>query len=241
MSPGDSMRLAVIIVAAGSGSRFGGAKQFTELSGRPLMMWPVDLFEGIEAVDTVIIAAPPDRVGQVAALTASAKKVLSVAPGGSSRTESVANCLRLLPEEVTRVLIHDAARPLATPQLVQRVIERLDSPPGGAVHADGVVPAVAVTDTIKIVEGDRISATPERSSLRAVQTPQGFDKQALLQAYRVAESTGAVATDDAALLEATGFTVVVVDGDTENIKVTQPQDLERAEAILRARRGRNEA
>lgn len=196
-----------IIVAAGSGTRFGSPKHSLELNGVPLWQRArADLLSaGVEAV--VIVGDVPGGVS-----------------GGPRRQDSVAAGLAQVPDDVDLVLVHDAARPLAGPTVARAVLERLSQ---GDV--DGVVPAVAVRDTVKRVDGERVLETVDRSDLVAVQTPQGFRTSKLRSAHRdVPEDV----TDDAQMIEMTGGTVVTVAGSVRNLKITVPDDLTVAEALL---------
>ncbi|MBA3652994.1 MAG: 2-C-methyl-D-erythritol 4-phosphate cytidylyltransferase [Actinobacteria bacterium] len=205
------MRVWAIVVAAGTGSRFGRPKQFELLGGRSLLDWSSGV--AAKACDDVVVVRPR------------ANSVLSerMVFGGATRSESVRNGLAAVPPDVDIVVVHDAARPLASADLFHAVI--------GAVEAgaDAAIPAVPVTDTVKRVDGGRVAETLDRSTLVAVQTPQAFRAAVL----RAAHASGREATDDAALVEALGGTVVVVPGETTNIKVTTPADLRIAE-VLRA-------
>ena len=200
-----------VVVAAGSGNRFGAPKQFEPLLGRRVLDWSLETAR--QSCDGVVVVLPPDRLegGAVA--------------GGSTRSASVRAGLAAVPEEATVVVVHDAARPLATSALFARVI--------GAVAdgADAAVPAVPVTDTVKRVADGRVVETLARGELVAVQTPQAF---AAAQLRRVHAASGE-ATDDAALVEAAGGSVVVVEGERANLKITDPHDLIVAEALLKAR------
>lgn len=174
-----------------------------------------------------MIVAPASHQSEAGALVSAHPRSgdVSVVPGGAERTHSVAAGLAALPPSVDIVLVHDAARCLAPPALFDRLIEVVR---GGA---DAVVPGVAVADTIKQVDGaGHVVATPERSTLRAIQTPQAFRREVLARAHE----SGLEATDDAALVELLGVPVLVVDGDDLAFKVTTPTDLERAERILQA-------
>jgi 2-C-methyl-D-erythritol 4-phosphate cytidylyltransferase len=196
-----------VVVAAGSGDRFGGDKVLALLGG--MALWERarrDLLDG--GVASVVLVG--DMPGGV--------------PGGPRRRDSVRAGVDALPDSATHVLIHDAARPLAGADLVRRVVARL-----GAGDCDGVVPGVPVRDTVKRIDGDRVMATEDRSALVAVQTPQGFAVDVLLAAHAASDED---ATDDAALVEAAGGAVVVVPGDPRNLKVTYPEDLAVAEALL---------
>jgi 2-C-methyl-D-erythritol 4-phosphate cytidylyltransferase len=206
-----------IVPAAGSGERLGasGPKAFADCAGRPLLDWSVDVLA--EVCDRVVVAVPPgfengsgDRV-----------------PGGESRSASVRNALAAAPE-ATVVVVHDAARPLVTRELVQRCIDAL---PGW----DGAIAAAPVTDTVKEADSDgRVARTLDRSALWAIQTPQVFGADALRRALDVDDETLATATDDASLVEAAGGSVRVVEAPPENVKVTRRVDLLLAEALLRA-------
>lgn len=192
-----------IVVAGGSGRRFGGPKQYEQLGDRRVLDWA--LAAARDAGDGVVAVLPADdaaREGGVA--------------GGATRSESVRAGLAAVPPEATIVCVHDGARPFADTALFARVIE--------AVHmgADAAIPGTPVADTIKQVAADgAVVGTPVRDSLRAVQTPQAFRASVL----RAAHAGGGEATDDAALVEAAGGRVVVVDGDARNRKITDPADL----------------
>jgi 2-C-methyl-D-erythritol 4-phosphate cytidylyltransferase len=191
-----------IVVAAGRGERFGRPKQYELLAGRRVLDWSVE--DAREACDGVVVVVPPDRVepGSVA--------------GGDSRSASVRNGLAAVPLDADVIVVHDAARPAAGVPLFHAVI---DAVRGGA---DAAVPGVPVTDTIKRVDGEVVLETLDRTTLVAVQTPQAFRAGAL----RSAHATGAEATDDAALVERAGGTVVVVPGHVANRKITGPDDLD---------------
>lgn len=209
-----------IVVAAGSGSRFGDPvpKQFLELGGLRLLDWA--LAAAGAACDGVVAVLPARHVDIT--LVPGVKAVA----GGPTRSASVRAGLTAVPADAAVIVVHDAARPLADPALFELVI--------GAVRAgaDGAVPGVPVADTIKRVgPSGEILETLDRPALRAVQTPQAFAAAILRQAH-AAEGD---ATDDAALVEAAGGRVVVVDGDPNNLKVTGPDDLARAEDLLTRR------
>src|SRR5207248_8237757 len=209
-----------IVVAAGSGSRFGDAvpKQFLALAGRRLIDWAVGT--AAAACDGVIAVLPAHRLedgtvpgGTVpgAAGRGAAGGRFTAVAGGPTRSASVRAGLAAVPDDAEVVVVHDAARPLAGPELFERVVAAVRA------GADGAVPGVAVPDTIKRVDGSggRIAETLDRAALRAIQTPQAFAAAVLRRAH----AGGADATDDAALVEAIGATVVVVDGDPANLKI----------------------
>jgi 2-C-methyl-D-erythritol 4-phosphate cytidylyltransferase len=203
------MAVAAIVVAAGQGTRFGGLKQFAALAGRTVAAQSVERARSV--ADQVILVVPSDYEG-------TGEGADDVVVGGDTRSASVrAGLARCSGADV--IVVHDAARPFATETLFASVVAAVTN------GADGAVPGVAVTDTIKSVrrEGTQsvVDATPDRDSLVAVQTPQAFRADAL----RAAHATGGAATDDAALLEQAGLRVVVVAGETSNIKITVPSDL----------------
>ena len=212
----------VIVVAAGSGARFGGPKQYLELEGRRVLDRAVDT-AARHAAGVVVVGPPADVDGddlrEVGPTGPDAPPVVVVA-GGESRAASVRAGLAAVPDDAAVILVHDGARPLADDAVFERVIDAV------LAGADAAVPAVPVVDTIRRVDGGVV----DRSSLVAVQTPQGFAAAAL----RAAHAVGGDATDDATLVESDGGTVVLVDGDTRNLKITTPLDLIVAAAMLSA-------
>jgi 2-C-methyl-D-erythritol 4-phosphate cytidylyltransferase len=211
------MAVVGIVPAAGSGERLGasGPKAFAMCGGRSLIDWSLEVLEGV--CDRVVLAVPAGFEG--------AGRVL----GGASRSESVRLALAAAPEASVAV-VHDAARPLITRELVESCVRALSD------GWDGVVAAAPVADTIKQADASgRVVRTLDRSALWAIQTPQVFRAEVLRRALDVDDATLASATDDASLVEAAGGTVRVVEAPAENIKVTRPVDLALAEALLRAR------
>jgi 2-C-methyl-D-erythritol 4-phosphate cytidylyltransferase len=201
-----------LLLAAGRGTRFGRQKHDIELGGIPL--WQQSeraLLDG--GVDRLVVVG--DLAGAV--------------PGGDRRRDSVASGLAAISDHNGFVLIHDAARPLVTAGLVRAVIDRLLI---GDVA--GVVPVVPVRDTLKRVAGEFVVETVDRVDLVAVQTPQGFDLEALRAAHALADGD---ATDDASMVEAAGGTIAIVDGDPANLKLTYPEDLALAEALRSGHHG----
>ena len=203
----------VVLVAAGSGARFGRPKALVGLAGRSLLEWSAAAFEGF--ADRVVVLRPAD-------LDWFDLPGWKRVPGGARRRDSVAAGLDALDPATTTVLIHDAARPLVTAGVVERVAAALES------GAGAVVPGVPVSDTIKRVEGERVIETLERSTLVAVQTPQGFRLDLLRRALARSDAD---ATDEAALVEALGDPVAVVPGDPANLKITREIDLEIARIL----------
>jgi 2-C-methyl-D-erythritol 4-phosphate cytidylyltransferase len=206
-------RVWAVIVAAGWGERFGGPKQFAELGGARLVDHAVDTAS--TACDAVVLVVPDASDWQGA-------EVDALVTGGATRAESVRAGLGAVPATAEIIVVHDAARPLATTEVFKAVIAAVR---GGA---DGAVPGIAVADTLKRVDDVRVTATVDRVGLVAVQTPQAFAAGTL----RAAHAGQGQATDDAALVEQFGGTVVVVPGDPRNLKVTGPADLMIAAALL---------
>lgn len=215
-----------VIVAAGSASRMGGIdKVMAPLGGEPMILRTVRAFEDCEAVKEIVIVTREDLMGPIAELCSGFTKIRSVVQGGSSRQESVKLGLLALSKEVRLAAVHDGARPLVSGELIDKVIR--------AAHSYGAAaPAIPVKDTIKVFEGGFIAATPDRSTLRAVQTPQVMDRDLLLGALEKAEQEGTALTDDCSAVEHIGMRVRLVEGEERNLKVTTPLDLKIAELLL---------
>jgi 2-C-methyl-D-erythritol 4-phosphate cytidylyltransferase len=190
--------------------------------------WSLLAFDAADTVDAVVIAAPPDAMAELARLAAATVPALPahVVPGGDSRSESVARALAETPEDVEVVVVHDAARPLVTPALIDRCVAQRER-----WGCDGVVAAARAVDTIKEADaGGRVHATLERSRLWAVQTPQAFDARALARALAAGDLGRAY--DDAQLVEAAGGDVRIVEAPRQNLKITTQRDLRIAEVLL---------
>jgi 2-C-methyl-D-erythritol 4-phosphate cytidylyltransferase len=210
-----------VVVAGGSGSRFGSPKQFLQLDGRPVVAWSVAAARPVG--DGVVVVVPATPGPNTDGSDARAWGADLVVAGGDSRAASVRAGLAAVPASASVIVVHDAARPLAPPSLFAEVVAAL-----AAGTADGVIPVLPVSDTLKRVSGDQLEATVDRTGLVAVQTPQAFVAAVL----RAAHASGQDATDDAGLLEATGATVRTVAGDPRNVKLTHPEDLAVAQALL---------
>lgn len=228
-------RTAALVPAAGRGERLGPGepKALREISGVPILIYAVSTLASARSIDLVVVAAPPSDVESVTALLAqqSFSDKVTVVAGGDTRQESVARALIALPPDVDVVLVHDAARPLVPVELVSAVVAsvRTGNP--------AVVPGLVVTDTIKEVNADgEVVATIDRSSLRSIQTPQGFDRELLQRAHAQLDESQGVFTDDAGLVEAMGITVKVIEGHVEAMKITRPFDIAIAETIIAKRR-----
>lgn len=212
------MSLWGIVVAGGSGSRYGSLKQLAPLGGQRVLDRAVSaLRDGVADLAGVVVVVP------VAVIGSEELPGDLVVAGGSSRAASVRAGLAALPVDVDRVLVHDGARPLVPAAVVQRVVDGLDEAPAA-------VPVVPVTDSLRSVAGGPV----DRSAFVAVQTPQGFRRDVLERAHAEAADPSA-ATDDASLVDAIGEHVVHVDGDVSNLKITTPADLVVAEALIAAR------
>ncbi len=209
-----------IVVAGGSGVRFGARKQFVEIAGRTVLFRSVEA--AVSSSEGVVAVVPADSLDQ-----ASIELACTVVAGGASRAGSVRAGLNAVPDDAQIVLVHDAARPLVTHAVFQRVVEAVRA------GAKAVIPTIEVADSIRHVDGHPI----DRSTLRAVQTPQGFDAASL----RAGHASAGDATDDATLVGALGHEVVMVEGDPDNRKLTVPSDLISAEALLMARQSKESA
>jgi 2-C-methyl-D-erythritol 4-phosphate cytidylyltransferase len=218
--------VAAIIPAAGSGVRLGAdiPKAFLELGGLSLLTRSALAMSTV--ADILIIAAPVDGLDEAGAQVAQVDAEIHIVAGGEHRQESVANALRMVPEDVSIVLVHDAARPLVPIEVTQNVVAAIR---GGAKAA---IPVLPLVDTIKRVNNQGIAIeTVDRNQLRRVQTPQGFDRTTLDLAYRNPE---VVATDDAGLMDALGIPVVTVAGDERSLKITTMADVQHALSLLEA-------
>jgi 2-C-methyl-D-erythritol 4-phosphate cytidylyltransferase len=205
-----------IVVAAGTAQRFGQPKQFALLGGRRVLDWSLDAAGSV--CDGVVAVLPPGVAGEPGT---------EWIEGGATRSASVRAGLSRVPPEAEVIVVHDAARPLATAALFADVVAAVEA------GADAAIPGVALADTVKRVAGGQVVATVDRADLVAVQTPQAFRDGVLRRAH----AGGEEATDDAALVEAAGGKVVVVAGDPGNLKLTRPEDLAVARALLAERHG----
>lgn len=225
-----SIRAGVVIPAGGAGRRMGGVhKPFLDLAGAPLLQHALAPFLRNDDIACIAVAVPSDVLNEPPAwLAALAPRVLLV-EGGAERGDSVRNGIAALDSDILVILVHDAARPLVTDDIIERCIS-------AAAHGRSVIAAIPVTDTIKEVdEGGRVTGTPDRRGLWAAQTPQAFPAAVLRDAYARALDERINATDDAALVARYGTTVTVVDGATDNIKITSHADLAVAEVLLAQR------
>lgn len=218
------------MAAAGRGERAGSTqdppKQFRPLGGRPVVVWSLERF--LEAgCGPVVLVVPADEVGSAHHFLGLPSEVV-VAAGGATRQASVASGL----DEIAapKVLVHDAARPLVSLELIERVVAAL------ATHR-AVVPGIEIEDTIKRASDGLVTETVDRSRLVGIQTPQGFETDLLRRAHERAAAEGYTATDDSGLVEHLGVQVAVVQGERSNVKLTYPGDFEIAEALVRGLSG----
>ena len=215
-----------VLVAAGSASRMGGIdKVMAPLGGTPMIVRTARAFQDCEAIKEIVIVTRKDLILSITALCQGMDKVKAVVVGGGSRQESVWLGLNALSKGVELAAVHDGARPLVSGALIDRVVR--------AAHSYGAAaPAIPVKDTIKVEQGGMIASTPDRSTLRAVQTPQAFDFDLLRGALQKAEKDGAAVTDDCSAVERLGMNIRLVEGEERNLKVTTPLDLKIAEMLL---------
>ena len=219
-------KTGVVIVAAGNASRMGGIdKVMAPLQGEPMIVRTVRTFQNCDAVSEIVIVTREDLIVPISDLCHGMDKVQAVVAGGSSRQESVSLGLNALSDKCKLAAIQDGARPLVTWQLIDRVVRAANSYGAAA-------PAIPVKDTIKEVNGGIVKGTPDRDTLRAVQTPQVFDFDLLRGALKKAILEEAKITDDCSAIENMGMSVKIVEGDERNIKVTTPMDLKIAEMLL---------
>jgi 2-C-methyl-D-erythritol 4-phosphate cytidylyltransferase len=225
-------KTAAIVAGAGRGERIGtkGGKQFLKLAGIPVLARTLLNIQAVPEVGEIVLVVNGDDLGRAEKDIVEAfclTKVRRIIEGGEWRQESVFRALRSLSSGVESIVVHDGARPLATPDLFSRVIRVLEE-----CDCEGVISAIPVVDTVKEVEGGWVARTPERRRLWAVQTPQCFSSFALMDAHEKASQEGVWATDDAALLERYRYSVRVVEGELTNLKITFPRDMIIAEALL---------
>jgi len=222
--------VGAVVPAAGRGARFGSPipKSLVPLRGRPLVYYPLDVLQRMDEVEAIVVAAPAEALSDVWRLVRDAglTKVTAVVPGGADRQASVAAGLAALPPGPRLVLVHDGVRPFLSPEVVRAVVD-------AAARHGAATAAVPVAETIKRAEDGWVEATLDRSRLYHVQTPQAFDRGLLLRAHEEAARQGFRGTDDASLVERLGHRVRLVPGSSVNLKVTVPEDLVVADALVR--------
>jgi 2-C-methyl-D-erythritol 4-phosphate cytidylyltransferase len=226
----EGKSVGIIIPAAGRGKRMGGgkSKQFLDLNGSPVIIHTLRLFQRLEEVDLIIIAAAREAIPEIVAMQGEhgLTKIAAVVPGGEERQESVWNALeRLSGYETAIVGVHDAVRPFATGPLVREVLR-------AALDHGASISAVRPKETVKLgIEGRHLLTTPPRETLWMAQTPQAFHTALLVEAFKKANTEHFVGTDEASLVERLGCEVRIVQGSYDNIKITTPEDMELAEVI----------
>lgn len=219
-------KCGAVIVAAGSASRMGGIdKVMAPLGGEPMILRTVRTFQNCGAIREIVIVTREDLILPITELCGGFDKVRAVVRGGDSRQASVKLGLSAFTDKMELAAVHDGARPLVSEAVIDRTIR--------AAHTyGGAAPVVSVKDTIKVFEGGFIASTPDRETLRAVQTPQVFDLDLLRGALEKADKDGAAVTDDCSAVERLGLKIRLVEGEERNLKVTTPMDLKIAEMLL---------
>ena len=222
---------AAVIVAAGKGKRMGTeiSKQFLPLRGKEILAHTVEKFEHAENIRDIVLVTGQDSLQDVRDMAQEYgwQKIISVVAGGKERQDSVWNGLLAISEDTEIVLIHDGVRPFVTEDILNLSIET-------AVEMGGCVAGVPAKDTIKVCNSENISVdTPDRSTLWQIQTPQTFQKERIVKAYKQAKDAGFIGTDDASLAEYGGYPVKVIMGSYRNIKITTQEDLLIGEAFLK--------
>jgi len=223
--------VTAIIAAAGSSSRMGGAdKLFSGIGGCPVLALALLAFENSEYVGDIIVATAEHNIVPVSDIAKAygITKLVHIVKGGETRQQSVASALAFLSGQTTHIAIHDAARPLVTSKIISDAVET-------ALEYHAAAPLVSVKDTIKEAHDGAITRTVPRGNLYAVQTPQVFERALYERALRGAQRNQLTVTDDCEIVEILGAKVYMVDGSYENIKITTPEDVAIAEAILAAR------
>ena len=220
-----SPKTAAIILAGGSGERFGheGGKQLVEISGRPMLTWSIAAFDAVEDVGEIVVVCPEERIAEYRSCAIDPYPFvtpITMAPAGATRQESAFSGLEYASEEYEYVVLHDGARPLIAPELIAHTINTLK----GKLDADGAIVATPSIDTLKVVENGCIVGTPDRRVFWNAQTPQVFRAGVYRRAHASALSEGFVGTDDSSLIERLGGKVLVVEGKRSNIKLTVPED-----------------
>ena len=225
--------VAAVIVAAGSSTRMGVPKQFIPIGGVPAIARTLMAFESASLIDEIVIVTRSEDIIPIYDICKSYEitRATHILPGGSTRQQSVFGGVQAVGEGIGYIAVHDGARPLVTPEVIDRVVD-------AAMRTGAATAAVRVKDTVKLAdEQGFISETPERSRLWNVQTPQVFDRQLYTAAMEQARAQGRDYTDDCQLLEHTGHPVLLCEGDYQNLKLTTPEDVAFAECLLRGRAG----
>lgn len=229
-------KTAAVILAGGSGERFGhmGGKQLIELQGKPVLTWSAEAFDAVADVGLIVVVAPNERMDEYCRHAIDAFPFVTpvvMAPAGVIRQESSFSGIGFVPDSYEFIAVHDASRPLITPELISHTTSALR----GNLDADGAVVGYPAIDTLKIVNEHSIIGTPDRAAFWVAQTPQVFRSPVLRQAHAMALAEGFVGTDDSSLVERMGGNVILVLGPRNNIKITVPEDRLAVEAGLLVR------
>ena len=228
-------KTAAIILAGGSGERFGreGGKQLVEIAGKPILTWSAEAFDAVGDVGLIVIVCPEERMHEYLSRAIDPFPFVTpvvLAPSGAIRQESAFSGLEMVGDEYEYVVLHDGARPLVSPDLIEHTINMVK----GNFDADGAIVAHPAVDTLKVVEDGVVVGTPDRSVFWNAQTPQVFRAGIYRRAHASALSDGFVGTDDSSLIERLGGRVLVVEGKRDNIKLTVPEDYMMLAAAVRA-------
>ncbi len=226
-------RTAAIILAGGTGERFGqiGGKQLIEIAGKPVLTWSAESFDAVGDIGLIVVVCPQDRIDEYLHRAIDPFPFVTpivIAPAGATRQEGAFSGLEFVPDDFEYVVLHDGARPLVTPDLIDHTIATVK----GNIDCDGAVVAHPSVDTLKIVENGVIVGTPDRTVFWNAQTPQVFRTGIYRRAHSAALSEGFVGTDDSSLIERLGGHILVVEGTRDNIKLTVPEDYELLSAAV---------
>ena len=223
------MKVSVIIPCAGSGNRFGELKQFKILNGEPLLFFALKPFLDLKEVLEIIIAVPKNKVDFVKNYNKKeihSKKKIKVIEGGTDRHKSILNCIKILDEKTKLICIHDAARPFITKKLIQKCLEKCKK-------YDGAILAIKSSDTVKYSDDKIIKKTINREKIWLAQTPQVFHKNKLIKAIKKSFEANEKVTDESILMEKMGYSIRLVDGHKNNLKITFNNDWKFAEFLVK--------
>ena len=229
---GSNIYVSAIIVAGGSGKRFGSItkKQFIEISGKPVLYYSIDAFEKCELVKEIVVVLPDENLEFYDATISKIKrfkKVQKVIEGGKQRQDSVYNGLKNVSDKTDIVIVHDAARPLVNVKIINQIIDQ-------SKKSDCAICAIPVNDTVKQSNGNHlIEKTVPREGLWLAQTPQGFKYDLIMSAFQNAYDKNLIGTDESSLVERLGIKPAIVEGPKYNLKITKPEDLKLAEFYLK--------
>lgn len=235
---GKKARTAAVVVAGGRGERLGrsGGKQLMNVLGKPLLTWCLQAFDAVSQVGRIVVCCPRGRTEEYRSVAVDPFDLVTpvdVVEAGELRQTSAFHGVEAVPPEFDVIAMHDGARPLILPETITHAINTLR----GTLDADGVVCGHPAIDTLKVIDGDAVVGTPDRSMFWVAQTPQIFHADILRQAHLSALEEGFIGTDDSSLVERVGGRVLLVTCPRDNIKLTVPEDVAQVEASLRARYG----